>query len=380
MTLLRFLFILVVFLVLNAYLFIRGWQAMPDRKSIHTIYSVIFIFASLSIFVAIFAGRFLPAWAGFVFEHVGGYWMILFVYMIAFVLLGDILRITNHFFHLFPSSVSNNMPVARLLYFFGVLLALLLISLIGFYRFSHPRVKELSIHSNRVTNRPGELTLVMASDLHLGNVIRKGRLTKWVNLINSQDPDIIILDGDIFDHSYKAVESQHMDLELHKLHAKYGVFAVPGNHDYYTGVDRVIAYLQKSGIIVLRDSTVVVNNSLLIVGRDDVTNKNRKSLASLLEGQDEGLPSLVLDHQPHSLEESVKNRVDLHLSGHTHDGQIFPFNYFVAKIYDLGYGFRKTVNTHQYVSSGIGLWAAPIRLGTQSEIVKIYLKSGTVEQ
>ena len=270
--------------------------------------------------------------------------------------------------------------MARLLYFFGVLAALVLLSLIGFFRFSHPRVKELNIHTNRVTNRPGELTLVMASDLHLGNVIRKGRLIKWVNLINSQNPDIIILDGDIFDHSYRAVEIQNMDVELRKLHAKYGVFAASGNHDYYTGIDKVIAYLQKSGITVLRDSCVVAGNKLLIIGRDDLTNKNRKSLASLLEGQDAGLPRLVLDHQPHSLEESVKNQVDLHLSGHTHDGQIFPFNYIVSRIYELGYGYRKTGSTNQYVSSGIGLWGAPIRLGTQSEIVKILLKYGPVKK
>ena len=380
MTLLRFLIMLLVFLALNMYLFIRGWQAIPDRKAIHTIYSVIFVFSSLSIFVAIFAGRLLPAWMGFVFEHVGGYWMILFVYMIAFTLLGDLLRILNHFFHLFPAAVSANMPMTRLLYFFGVLGALVLLSLIGFFRFSHPRLKELSIHTNRVTNRPGELTLVMASDLHLGNVIRRGRLAKWVNQINSQNPDIIILNGDVFDHSFVAVESQNMDVELQKLHAKQGVYAVPGNHDYYTGIDKVIAYLRKSGIKVLRDSVVVVNNSLLIIGRDDLTNRNRKSLVSLLEGQDAGFPRLVLDHQPHGLDESVNNQVDLHLSGHTHNGQIFPFNHMVSRIYELGYGYRKTGNTHQFVSSGIGLWAAPIRLGTQSEIVKIHFRSGIVKK
>jgi uncharacterized protein len=379
MTLVRFLIILVLFLALNIYLFVRGWQAMPDRRSIHTIYSLVFIFSAFSIFVAIFASRFLPAWVGFAFEEAGSYWMILFVYMIAFALFGDILRILNHFFHIFPVSVTANMPMARLLYFSGVILALVLISIIGFYRFSHPNVKELNITSNRVTNRTSSLTLVMASDLHLGNVIRKGRLTKWVNLINSQNPDIIILDGDIFDHSYNAVESQHMDVELRKLHAKMGVFAIPGNHDYYTGIDKVIAYLQKSGIRVLRDSAVVVNNSLLIVGRDDLTNKNRKPLDSLLKGQDASMPVLVLDHQPHSLDESVKNNVDLHLSGHTHNGQIFPFNRIVEKVYKLGYGYQKTGNTHFYVSSGIGLWAAPIRLGTQSEIVKIFLRSGPVK-
>jgi uncharacterized protein len=380
MTLLRFLIILAVFLSLNAYLFIRGWQAMPDRKDIHIMYSVIFVFSALSIFVAIFASRFLPARVGFVFEEVGGYWMILFFYMIAFTFLGDLLRIANHFFHLFPAAITANMARARLLYFYGVMLALVMISLIGFYRFSHPGVKELSINTNRVVNRPGEFTIVMASDLHLGNIIRIGRLTKWVKLINSQDPDIIILDGDIFDHSFNAVESQHMDVELHKLQAKYGVFAVPGNHDYYTGVDKVIAYLQNSGIRVLRDSAVVVNNSLLIVGRDDLTNKDRKPLAALLQGQDGGLPVVVLDHQPHTLNESAENQADLHLSGHTHNGQIFPFNHIVDKIYKLGYGYQKSGNTNFYVSSGIGLWGAPIRLGTQSEIVKIHLKSGPVKQ
>jgi len=367
---------LTIFLGLNVYLFIRGWQALPDRKTIHSIYSVLFIFSALSIFVAIFTGRFLPAWIGFVFEQVGGYWMILFVYMIAFTLFGDILRITNHFFHIFPSAVTANMPLARQLYFLGVMLALVVLSLIGFYRFSHPRVKELNIATDKITNQPGELNIVMASDLHLGNVIRKGRLIKWVNLINSQDPDIIILDGDIFDHSYKAVEAQNMDEDLSRLLAKYGVFAAPGNHDYYTGIDQVISFLHKSGIKVLRDSAVVVNNSLLVIGRDDRTNSDRKPLASLIEGQDTGLPVLVLDHQPHGLEESINNQVDLHLSGHTHNGQIFPFNHFVSRIYGLGYGYRKTGNTHQYVSSGIGLWAAPIRLGTQSEIVRIHFSSG----
>lgn len=375
MTLLRFLLMLAIFLGLNVYLFIRGWQALPDRKAIHSIYSVLFVFCALAIFVAIFAGRFLPAWVGFVFEQVGGYWMILFVYMIAFALLGDILRITNHFFHIFPPAVTVNMPLARQWYFAGVLLALVILSLIGFYRFSHPRVEELNINTSRVTNQPGNLTIVMASDLHLGNVIRKGRLIKWVNLINSQNPDIIILDGDIFDHSYNAVETQHMDVELRRLHSTYGVFAAPGNHDYYTGIDKVISYLRNSGIKVLRDSCAVAGNKLLIIGRDDRTNQSRKSLDSLLEGQNTGLPSLVLDHQPHNLDESVKNQVDLHLSGHTHNGQIFPFNHFVSRIYGLGYGYRKTGNTHQYVSSGIGLWAAPIRLGTQSEIVKIHLRS-----
>jgi uncharacterized protein len=376
MNLIRFLILMVAFLALNVYLFTRGWQAIPDKKWLHGLYTGLFLISSLSIFVAIFAAAKLPLWVSFVFEQVGGYWMILFVFMVAGALLGDLLRVTNHLFHVFPAGVTLHYAQAKLLYFFAVLGALLLISLIGFYRFSHPHVTELTIHAGSDTSQVKELTLVMASDLHLGNVIRKSRLAKWVDLINSQKPDIIILDGDIFDHSYRSVAEQHMDEELRRLHAAHGVVAVPGNHDYYTGVDRVLAYLRQAGITVLRDSCMTVDSSLLIIGRDDRSNRNRKPLASLIAGQDAHLPRLVLDHQPHEMEESLKNRTDLHLSGHTHDGQIFPFNRIVEKIYELGYGFRKTGNTNYYVSSGIGLWAAPIRLGTRSEIVMIHLKAG----
>lgn len=132
--------------------------------------------------------------------------------------------------------------------------------------------------------------------------------------------------------------------------------------------------MRKSGIRVLRDDTVTIAGKLAIVGRDDYTNPNRKALQSLVNGLKRELPIVVLDHQPRSFSESQENQIDLHISGHTHDGQIFPFNYIVSKIYELGYGYKKAGKTHYYVSSGLGLWGAPIRLGTRSEIVSIVLE------
>jgi len=376
MSLTRFLSFLLVFMALNVYLFIRGWQALPDRKMAHTIYSVLFLGSSLSIFVAIFAGGRLPFGLSFVFEQVGGYWVILFIYMVAAAILGDFLRITDHFFHVFPEWITLHYSQAKLGYFIIIMLFLGILSLIGFSRFSHPRIIEMNLSVGSDTNGSDPLSIVAASDLHLGNVVRKRRLNKWEELINRQKPDIILLAGDIFDHSYRAVESQQMGQELGRLHALYGVYAIPGNHDYYTGVDKAMAYLKHSGIRVLRDSAVVIDNRFVVIGRDDITNRKRRTLASLMTGLDTKLPKIVLDHQPHSLEESVENHIDLHLSGHTHNGQIFPFNRIVSKIYELSYGYRKTGNTQFYVSSGLGLWGAPIRLGTQSEIVKIHLTTG----
>ncbi len=374
MNLTRFLIFLLIFLTLNGYLYIRGRQALPDGAVMHLIYTILFLIASLSVFVAVFVGNKLPVWLAFVFEEVGGYWVILFIFLIAAAVFGDLLRITDRIFHVFPAWVTTNYPLAKLWYFCSVLVFLGIMSLIGFNRFSQPAIVELDLSAGGHSGRSTEITLLAASDLHLGNVIRRGRLAKWVDMINRQKPDIILLAGDIFDHSYRTVESQHMDKELARLYAPYGVFAIPGNHDYYTGIDKVLNFLKRTGIHVLRDTAVIVDNRIVLIGRDDITNKNRKTLASLLTGLNNNLlPKVVLDHQPHSFGESVENHVDLHLSGHTHNGQIFPYNRIISRIYDLGYGYRKTGNTHFYVSSGLGLWGAPIRLGTQSEIVRIKL-------
>jgi predicted MPP superfamily phosphohydrolase len=90
-------------------------------------------------------------------------------------------------------------------------------------------------------------------------------------------------------------------------------------------------------------------------------------------GVDGELPTLLMDHQPANLAEAVENNIDVQISGHTHNGQIYPVSRIVAKMYELAYGYRKKGKTHFYVSSGLGLWGAPIRLGTQSEIVKMKL-------
>jgi predicted MPP superfamily phosphohydrolase len=114
-----------------------------------------------------------------------------------------------------------------------------------------------------------------------------------------------------------------MGREMERLKATYGVYAIPGNHDYYAGIDRALDYLGHHGITVLRDQSAVVGNRIRIIGRDDITNKNRKPLALLMDTLNTDLPAIVLDHQPQSLNESVENHVALHLSGHTHNGRSF---------------------------------------------------------
>lgn len=373
MTLSRFLIILLAFILINVYLFIRGWQALPPKYGLHFIYSLIYILASTSIFIAIFLGNRLPLWMSHVFELIGGYWIMLFLFILTAAVLGDILRIANHFLGIFPEWVNANYAQTKLIYFTSVLGVLLIISVLGYVRFNRTAITHINVPVNNM-NGEQQVRMIALSDIHLGNLIRKDRLNKWVKLINSQKPDIILIAGDLFDHNMKSVELQQMNQELSNLKAAYGVYAVPGNHEYYAGIDRAIRYMEQSGIKVLRDQYVTIDQKFVLIGRDDITNRNRKSLDSLMNGLKPGLPRVLLDHQPQSFKESKEHNIDLHLSGHTHNGQIFPINRIVSKIYELGYGYKKAGNTHFYVSSGLGLWGAPMRLGTFSEIVSIVLK------
>jgi predicted MPP superfamily phosphohydrolase len=375
MNIFRIILVFIVFISINAYLFIRGWQALPGRTVVHVFYSAVFLLAASGVFIGLFLGSKLPVWLSYVCELVGGYWLILLVYFMFAAVLGDALRIADHFFHIFPGWIVLHYAQAKLWYFVSVLLILVGLSVIGYIRFSNPRVVRLDLPLGNGHGKAGDITLLVASDIHLGNLIRKERLAGWVERINGEKPDVILLAGDIFDHNMHAVESQKMDEELLKLYATYGVYAIPGNHDFYAGIDKAVQYMKRSGIQVLRDQSVNVDNRMVIIGRDDLTNRYRKPLDSLVAGLNSGLFRILLDHQPAKLGESVANDIDLHISGHTHDGQVFPFNHVVSKMFELGYGYRKTGKTHFYVSSGLGLWGAPMRIGTQSEIVCIRLRS-----
>ena len=163
------------------------------------------------------------------------------------------------------------------------------------------------------------------------------------------------------------------------LKSKYGFYGITGKHEYIGGVEPAVRYLTEHGITMLRDTAILVDGQFYIVGRDDrdkprFTGKERKSLDDVMKGVDTSYPVILMDHQPFNLANSTRLGVDLQLSGHTHHGQIWPFNYITRAIYEISTGYRQIGNTHFYVSSGFGSWGPPIRLGNRPEIVVITLK------
>jgi len=362
---------LVVYAGSNYYLYRRSWQAFPPNPTWHLIYAILFAIVALSFFIAMGLGNKLPLGVATVLENIGAYWIIAFVFFLLVVDALDLVRLANQHWKFYPPWVINHYQQIKLITFFGTIGLFAIVCLLGHQRVRNPEIKQLDIEVAKNDNQGGELRIVMVSDVHLGNTIRKNLLKKFVRLLNEQQADIILFAGDLIDHSMRPVEAHHLDEELRQLKAKYGVFGIPGNHEYYANMAKASDFYARSGITLLRDTALTIDNRFVLIGRNDVTQHRRKPLDEILRGVDTHRPTILLDHNPSKIRDAVNQQIDLQLSGHTHDGQLFPINLIVRGMYELSYGYRQIGNTHIYVSSGLGLWAAPIRIGTRSEIVRI---------
>lgn len=364
---------LLVFLGIHTYLFIRLRQALAGFPVLQLVFTLIFLLCVISFPLAMGLGNRLPFSLTAVLENIGAWWVILLMYFIMAAVFADLLRLVNHWFPIWPEWVRSNYDLFKFYAFSAVMGILLIISVIGYIRFDRPVVRELEVELPRGNGPAGELTIVAASDVHLGNIIRKARIKKYVDLINSQKPDVVLFAGDLIDHSIRPVEVRNMHEELLGLEAPLGIYGIFGNHEYYGNISHAGEFYKKAGITLLRDSSVDVAGRFTLIGRDDISQHRRKTLNELVSGIGSNLPLILLDHNPARVGDAGKNNVDLQISGHTHDGQIWPINLVVRKMYPLSYGYIKSGKTHYYVSSGLGLWGAPLRIGTRSEIVKIRL-------
>ena len=245
--------------------------------------------------------------------------------------------------------------------------------LYGNLHYRHKYRQELTLQTDKSLSRP--LKAVMLSDLHLGYHNQRQELARWVDLINREHPDVILIAGDIIDGSMRPLLEQHMSEEFHRLQAP--VYACLGNHEYYSGEPDARRFYSDAGIRLLRDSVAQVGD-LIIIGRDDRTNPHRKPLAKILQqsklpslGGAGGGVSLLLDHQPYHLEQAEHLGVDFQFSGHTHHGQVWPISWITESIYECAFGEHRRGNTRYYISSGMGIWGGKFRIGTRSEYVVV---------
>lgn len=249
----------------------------------------------------------------------------------------------------------------------GTLTVLLLVGSVftyGYLHYLHKVRQPITLVNGKQAAKARRI--VMLTDLHLGYHNRLAELHRWVDIINAEKPDLVLIAGDIIDISVRPVNEQNMAQEFRRIVAP--VYTCLGNHEYYSGNPESKKFYEEAGIHLLCDSAATVLG-INIIGRDDRTNPHRASLRELTIDIDTSLYTIVLDHQPYHLEEAEQAGIDFQLSGHTHRGQVWPISWITDAIYEQSHGALKRGDTHYYVSSGIGIWGGKFRIGTRSEYV-----------
>ncbi len=359
--------------LINFYITRRIISVIPDN------YKNISLIILLFLILSYIAGRILENyWISYLSDFLiwcGSFWIAIMFYSFLFLILVDITRIINHFIPFLPEFITKNSLNTKK--FIAITISIITLILVagGYLTTKIINIRHYEIHINKKANNLKSLNIVMASDLHLGTINGKMFAYKIVDKINKLKPDIILFAGDIIDEDIKPVLRDNVGEALYQLKAKYGIYGVTGNHEYIGGVQEAVNYLIRHKIQMLRDSTILINNSFYLIGREDRSinqySKKRKELSELLKDVNKTLPIILMDHQPFQLEEAERNGIDLQLSGHTHNGQLWPLNHLLKKIYELPWGYKIKGKTHYYVSCGVGGWGPPVRLGSLPEIVNI---------
>jgi uncharacterized protein len=369
--------VITIFSLLSWYVYSKGIQAFPAGNTYRPWFRYIFLFLSASYFVARFMEKIWLSVGSDILLWIGSFWLAAFFYFFIFALVIDLVRLLNYIFPFLPEYLTT-LAFKKQLFKAAVGVVALLV-IIGYINSIIPRIKKMDLVIDKKVDGMKELTIAFASDIHMGTLIGPRRTNQIVNMLNALNADIILLGGDIVDEDLGPVIRGNLGDSLKKLRAPLGVIGITGNHEFIGGAEEAVKYLEAHGIRMVRDSALLIDNKFYVVGREDrdkprFSGQEREKIDHLLREIDFSKPVILLDHQPFELDEKEKAGVDLTLSGHTHHGQLWPLNYLTQAIYEVSWGYKKKGNTHVYVSSGVGGWGPPVRIGNRPEIVLIHIR------
>lgn len=323
---------------------------------------------------------------------ISNYWLGTLEYILLFILTFDLIRrVTGHSFFMkyrYPAML-HTMP-KNLVIFGGFAIVLILsVSIYGVLHARRVYVRHDPVVIEKSSSLPG-LRIALIADLHLGYNSTKSHVRKVVDTINSQNVDLVCIAGDLFDNDFDAIKDpdQVADI-LSGIQSRYGTYACWGNHDVNEKIlagftfpqkekivrdERFSEFLDHAGITMLEDETICIDDAFYLVGRRDEEMSRKEQLprmtfAEITESLDPTLPIIVMDHEPRELSAAADAGVDLDLSGHTHDGQMFPANIVIHFLWENACGVLKKGNMTSVVTSGAGVWGPAMRVGTNNEVV-----------
>jgi uncharacterized protein len=368
-----FIIVFTIYFLTNLYIIQKGYGTIPESGKFRLIYIILYIVLASSFIIGKILERNHSSILTDILNIVGGFWLAFMLYAFLSLLISDILFPLLRFTGIISF---QNIPLFRKWSFLVTVALSAGLITFGFINAVIPVVKKYDIYINKPAGEIKTFRIAAVSDIHLGSIIRKRSIIKLSGMLKKINPDIVLLLGDIVDGEIGPVIRDDLLSYFTCPKCRDGLFAITGNHEYIGGAAITIPYIEKHGIRILKDEVVTLDGGIQLIGRIDrdgsrFNKKKRLPLDDLMKQVDLKKPVIMLDHQPFGLDETAKAGVDIQLSGHTHNGQMWPLNYITKMIYELSYGYKKIGNTQFIVSSGFGLWGPRVRSGSRAEVLEI---------
>lgn len=388
-----FLFLLPFYLGVSSYMMFRFFYWMKHCNHrfnwlrFKVPFAVVYLFMALSPVIAFLLPKSAVA---IVIRRISTYWIGIMLYSLLYVVLFDLLRlIAKH------TKLKNTLLFSRgsVISIGSVVVACAVATcLYGIFNARNIKVNEYSVTVNKSCGSDKHLKAVLVADLHMGYAIGIDHITNMVEKINAQDPDIVIIAGDIFDNSYDGMDDpEGIKAQLKSIKSKYGVYAVYGNHDIDEKIlmgftfdwggkqlnsEKMTNFMKECNIKLINDESVLINDEFYLVGRRDTDKPGtedgtRAEISELTKDLDKTKPIFVLSHEPDELQKTADAGADIDFSGHTHDGQLFPGNLTIGLFWENPCGMIKKDNMYSIVTSGVGVYGTFMRVGTDAEICAV---------
>ncbi len=252
--------------------------------------------------------------------------------------------------------------------------ALVISILISIYSFVNnmkdPVLKEIEIVTTKQIGMNGEFRVLQLSDVHIDESTNRKKIKKLVEKVNSIYPDLIVITGDLIDG--RIDKNSTLNSLLKKLKSKNGIYAVTGNHEYYSGIYNFLEFAKRAGINVLFDEYIDITEDISLYGMKDETSRKSRMpnrTSDVLNTINKDKFNILIGHRPYGIKKNSKKGIDLQMSGHTHAGQIPPMDLLVQLVYRYPYGLYRIGKSFIYTSTGTGIWGPPMRFLSNSEIV-----------
>jgi len=343
----------------------RIWKLIPQN-----LFKILFITVYILLVLAFPLAEMLShasgmEWANFIM--IAGYFSLpLLLYLLLFVILLDLALGVARLTRILSKETvkQRRFRQARL---FLVLAVPVAVVVIGGVRNNHPQIHAYSVEIPRKSSEIRQLKIGFIADFHLRETTNRRFMERFVEKVNAANPDIVLIGGDVLEDDRRGEKLGEFEAQFRRLKPKYGVYGVPGNHDLRGA--SAMSFFDQAGIHLLQDTVEKIDNAFYLVGRNDGRSRGRKSINELLRDCDRSLPVIVLDHRPTDLDNVSHSGADILLSGHTHNGQLFPLNFIAKGQYELSWGYKLKNRTHVFVTSGIQVWGPPVRTAGASEIL-----------